>query len=123
MLAEYLNLYFYMVLSFIITVALLCVCGSFLPDFGYPEKLSVYECGFDPFEDTRATFDIHFYMTAILFIVFDLEFIYLFPWFTVPVSDIFRLYTYMGCMVVLLLGLVYELESDVLDWTKRTYLD
>lgn len=81
------------------------------------EKVSAYECGFDPFDDSRSKFDIRFYLVSILFIVFDLEISFLFPW-TVYLS--FQTYASICTMVVFLfvltIGFVYEWLKGGLDW-------
>merc|ERR1712032_169468 len=82
----------------------------------YPEKVSVYECGFDPFEDARNQFDIKFYLVAILFIVFDLEITYLFPWAMVlNVIQLFGFWTMIVFILLLTLGFVYEWKKGALN--------
>ena len=82
-----------------------------------PEKNSTYECGFEPFEDTRHRFDVRFYLVAILFIIFDLEVAFLFPW-AVSLADIGWLGfgSMMGFLGVLTVGFVYEWRQGALDW-------
>jgi len=81
------------------------------------EKLSAYECGFAPFDDTRRRFDVRFYLVAILFIIFDLEVAFLFPW-AVALGDIGWLgfFSMMGFLLVLTVGFVYEWRKGALDW-------
>nr|YP_665690.1 NADH dehydrogenase subunit 3 [Mesostigma viride]AAL36729.1 NADH dehydrogenase subunit 3 [Mesostigma viride]ADU04621.1 NADH dehydrogenase subunit 3 [Mesostigma viride] len=81
------------------------------------EKLSAYECGFDPFDDARNRFDIRFYLVAILFIIFDLEVIYLFPW-SVSLSDgsMIRFWSMMAFLILLTIGFIYEWMKGALDW-------
>jgi len=81
------------------------------------EKLSAYECGFDAFEDSRAQFDVRFYLVAILFIIFDLEVAFLFPW-AIALGDI-GLYGFWSMMVflgVLTVGFIYEWNKGALEW-------
>ena len=82
--AELLKDYFPIILFLIIALGLSCafVVINFIlsPKHPDPEKLSAYECGFEPFEDSRMEFDVRFYLVAILFIIFDLEIAFLFPW-------------------------------------------
>jgi len=80
------------------------------------EKVSVYECGFDPYSDARLKFDIIYYLIAILFLVFDLEIIFLFP-FSVLLADIsyFTFWVYMFFFLILTIGYLYELGSGSLD--------
>ena len=82
-----------------------------------PEKLSAYECGFAPFDDTRRRFDVRFYLVAILFIIFDLEVAFLFPW-AVTLGEIGWLGfgSMMGFLLVLTVGFVYEWRKGALDW-------
>jgi len=82
-----------------------------------PEKLSAYECGFAPFDDTRRRFDVRFYLVAILFIIFDLEVAFLFPW-AVSLGEIgwFGFFSMMGFLFVLTVGFVYEWRKGALDW-------
>lgn len=83
----------------------------------YPEKLTEYECGFPAFEDSRSQFDVRFYLVAILFIIFDLEAAFLFPW-AVSVFDIgwVAWISMMVFIAELALGLVYAWKVGALDW-------
>ena len=82
-----------------------------------PEKLSSYECGFEAFEDSRTKFDVRYYLVAILFIVFDLEIAFLFPW-AVAFGDIgdFGFWSMVIFLAVLTVGFVYEWRKGALDW-------
>jgi NADH-quinone oxidoreductase subunit A len=90
------------------------VAGKSRPD---PDKLSAYECGFDAFDDARRKFDVRYYLVAILFIIFDLEIAFLFPWAvslgTIGVFGFWSMVVFLG---VLGLGLVYEWKKGALDW-------
>jgi NADH-quinone oxidoreductase subunit A len=81
------------------------------------EKLSAYECGFEAFTDARAKFDVRFYLVAILFIIFDLEVAFLFPW-AVSLRDtgLFGFLSMVGFLGVLTVGFVYEWKKGALDW-------
>jgi len=81
------------------------------------EKLSAYECGFEPFEDTRGRFDVRFYLVAILFIIFDLEVAFLFPW-AVSLGNIglFGFWSMMIFLGVLTIGFIYEWKKGALEW-------
>ena len=81
------------------------------------EKLSPYECGFDPFEDARVRFDVRYYLVAILFIIFDLEVAFLFPW-AVSLGDIgvFGFWSMIVFLAVLTVGFVYEWMKGALEW-------
>ncbi|MEM7025081.1 MAG: NADH-quinone oxidoreductase subunit A [Pseudomonadota bacterium] len=81
------------------------------------EKLSPYECGFEPFEDSRGRFDVRFYLVAILFIIFDLEVAFLFPW-AVSLSNIglFGFWSMMAFLGILTIGFIYEWKKGALEW-------
>ena len=83
-----------------------------------PEKVSAYECGFDPFDDARGHFDIQFYLVAILFLIFDLEVTFLFPWCVVlPIVQNFGFWTMICFLMILTLGFLYEWRKGALDWS------
>lgn len=79
------------------------------------EKLSAYECGFDPFGDARHTFNIKFYLVAILFIIFDLEIIFLFPW-AIVLNSYQIFYIMVVFLIILTIGFFYEWKQGALDW-------
>jgi NADH-quinone oxidoreductase subunit A len=100
-----------------LTIILFLASYFFIPRLEDNEKLSPYECGFDPFEDTRTMFDVKFYLVAILFIIFDLEIVLLFPWSI----SLFYLHFFGYIIVVLFLliltiGFFYEWALGALDW-------
>jgi NADH-quinone oxidoreductase subunit A len=82
-----------------------------------PEKLSAYECGFNPFDDARMKFDVRFYLVAILFIIFDLEVSFLFPW-AVAFGQLgqFGFWSMMVFLAVLTIGFIYEWRKGALEW-------
>jgi len=82
-----------------------------------PEKLSAYECGFNSFDDARMKFDVRFYLVAILFIIFDLEVAFLFPW-AVSFGDLgmFGFWSMMIFLGVLTIGFIYEWKKGALEW-------
>jgi len=81
------------------------------------EKLSAYECGFEPFEDARITFDIKFYLVAVLFIIFDLEVVFLFPWAVLLSSlQLTALWILYFFLVLLTIGFIYEWKKGALNW-------
>ena len=83
----------------------------------YPDKLAEYECGFPAFEDTRSQFDVRFYLVAILFIIFDLEAAFLFPWaITFGGLGWFGFWSMMMFLAVLTVGFVYEWKKGALEW-------
>jgi NADH-quinone oxidoreductase subunit A len=84
---------------------------------GYTEKLSTYECGFDPFDDARGTFDVRFYLVAILFLLFDLEVIFLYPWFLVfSFLSFYSFWVVFTFLVILTFGFFYEWRKGALEW-------
>ncbi len=95
-------------------IAASLIVAQQLPD---SEKLSPYECGFAPFEDARIKFDVRFYLVAILFIIFDLEVAFLFPW-AVTLGDI-GVYGYWSMFIflsILTVGFIYEWRKGALEW-------
>ena len=90
--------------------------GAHNPD---SEKLSPYECGFEAFEDARMKFDVRYYLVAILFILFDLEIAFLFPW-AVVLGDLgpwsVGFWAMMGFLAILTVGFIYEWKRGALDW-------
>lgn len=90
------------------------IVAKFKPD---SEKLSAYECGFEPFGDSRSEFDVRFYLVAILFIIFDLEIAFLFPW-AVSLGKIgaFGFWSMIFFLFVLTVGFIYEWKKGALDW-------
>lgn len=100
-------------LSAFMVVASLIV-GKQKPD---AEKLSSYECGFEPFEDTRGKFDVRFYLVSILFIIFDLEVAFLFPWaITLGSIGFFGFWSMIIFLTVLTVGFIYEWKKGALEW-------
>ena len=90
------------------------ILGPHKPD---PEKLSPYECGFEAFSDSRAQFDVRYYLVAILFIVFDLEIAFLFPWaVSLNSVGIVSLIAMGIFLLILVVGFVYEWKKGALEW-------
>ena len=90
------------------------VLGPSRPD---PEKLSPYECGFEAFEDARIKFDVRYYLVAILFILFDLEIAFLFPWaVSLDAIGLFGFVSMMIFLAILVVGFIYEWMKGALDW-------
>ena len=114
-------------LSFLILIAIVCfvlfLVSYFLsPKVIYSEKISSYECGFEPFDDARKTFDIHFYLVAILFLIFDLEVAFLLPW-AVVLNEIglFGFWNMILFIYLLLIGFIYEWLRGALDWSSNMF--
>jgi len=82
-----------------------------------PEKVSAYECGFNAFDDARMKFDVRFYLVSILFIIFDLEIAFLFPWAVVfKELGVFGFWSMMIFLAVLTIGFIYEWRKGALEW-------
>ena len=82
-----------------------------------PEKVSAYECGFNAFDDARMKFDVRFYLVAILFIIFDLEIAFLFPWAVAfPEMSMLGFWSMMVFLAVLTIGFAYEWKKGALEW-------
>jgi NADH-quinone oxidoreductase subunit A len=98
----------------LVLIALGFLLGPRRPD---SEKLSPYECGFEAFEDSRMKFDVRYYLVAILFILFDLEIAFLFPW-AVSLEEIgtFGLVSMLVFLTILVVGFVYEWKKGALEW-------
>jgi NADH-quinone oxidoreductase subunit A len=100
-------------------MGLIFIIASFVlaPSSPDPEKLSAYECGFNAFDDARMKFDVRFYLVAILFIIFDLEVAFLFPWaITLGTTGVFAFWSMMAFLGVLTIGFIYEWKKGALEW-------
>ncbi len=117
LLREYLPIVIFLVIAAGIAGAM--VVGSLIVARQKPdaEKLSPYECGFEAFDDARRRFDIRFYLVSILFIIFDLEVAFLFPW-AISLGRIgaFGFWSMIGFLAVLTVGFVYEWRKGALEW-------
>jgi NADH-quinone oxidoreductase subunit A len=117
LLLEYLPILIF--LGIAVGMSIMILMASFLVARQRPdtEKLSPYECGFDPFEDSRGRFDVRYYLVAILFIIFDLEVAFLFPW-AVSLGNIgmFGFWSMMFFLAILTIGFVYEWKKGALEW-------
>ena len=114
---EYIPLLLLIVVSFILSMLILGLSFVFSTQKADQEKVSAYECGFDPFDDARARFDIRFYLVAILFIIFDLEVTFLFPWaISLNKIDLFGFWSMVTFLLILTIGFVYEWRKGALDW-------
>ena len=117
MLSEYLPVLIFLAVAGGIGLLLLALSYVLAPRRPDPEKTSSYECGFEAFEDTRTKFDVRYYLVAILFIVFDLEIAFLFPW-AVALDRIGLIgIAAMGVfLLVLVVGFIYEWKKGALEW-------
>jgi len=117
MLENYLPILIFMAVGIAVGVALYAVNRVLSPSRPDSEKLSPYECGFEAFEDSRMKFDVRYYLVAILFIIFDLEIAFLFPW-AVALNEI-GFAGFLAMMVflgVLTIGFIYEWKKGALEW-------
>ena len=117
MLENYLPILIFMVIGLALGVILFSLGYFVFPNRPYPEKQAPYECGFEAFEDARMKFDVRYYLVAILFIIFDLEIAFFFPW-AVVLREIGTTGLLAGLyfLGILTLGLVYEWRKGALDW-------
>lgn len=115
---EFLGIFIYFLIATGLAGLLAGLSYIFATQRGDPEKMSAYECGFDPFDDARGRFDVQFYLVAILFIIFDLEVTFLFPW-TLVLGEIgYSGFTSMMLfLAILTVGFVYEWRKGALDWS------
>ena len=116
-LSDYLPLVLFIGVSAVIGLALLIAPFAIAYSKPDAEKLSAYECGFNAFDDARMKFDVRFYLVSILFIIFDLEVAFLFPW-AVALGDIglFGFWSMIVFLGVLTVGFIYEWRKGALEW-------
>ena len=117
MLQNYLPVLIFMIIGIIVGIIAPTLGYLLGPKHPYPEKLSAYECGFDPFNDAHAPFDVRYYLVALLFVIFDLETAFLVPW-----AVVFREIGWFGMAVMgiflslLTVGFIYEWKKGALEW-------
>ena len=113
---EYVCVFFFIITSFSFVFVLFLISYLVSPKKINSEKVSPYECGFNPFEDSRTQFDIKFYLISILFIIFDLEVIFLFPWsITLSYTRYFGFFSMFLFLIILTIGFIYEWKKGALD--------
>ncbi len=117
LLQDYLPLVIFIGIAFAFSAALLLAPFVIAVNKPDPQKVSTYECGFDAFDDARMKFDVRFYLVSLLFIIFDLEVAFLFPW-AVAFDEIgaFGFWAMMIFLAVLTIGYIYEWRKDALEW-------
>ena len=117
LLREYLPVLIFLAIAIGISVAMLVASGILAKQKPDSEKLSAYECGFEAFDDARSRFDVRFYLVAILFIIFDLEIAFLFPWAIVlDEIGVFGFWAMMIFLAILVVGFIYEWMKGALEW-------
>ena len=117
MLEQYFPILLFIGFGLFLGFAMLSVGRLVSPNKPDPEKLSPYECGFEAFEDARMKFDVRYYLVAILFILFDLEIAFLFPW-AVSLKEIGAVgfWSMMVFLAILIVGFIYEWKKGALEW-------
>jgi NADH-quinone oxidoreductase subunit A len=120
-LLQYLPIVILLGIAAFIGLAFLVAAAVIAPKSPDPEKLSAYECGFNAFDDARMKFDVRFYLVSILFIIFDLEVAFLFPWGVALLkmphqSAVFAFWSMMVFLGVLTVGFIYEWRKGALEW-------
>ncbi len=116
-LTDYLSIIIFLLMALLISIGFILINFISSPSNPDPEKLSAYECGFDAFDDSRMEFDVRFYLVAILFIIFDLEIAFLFPWaITLGKTGVFGFWSMMIFLGVLTIGFIYEWKKGALEW-------
>ena len=115
-LSEYLSIIIFLFIALALSIGFVAVNFAFSPKNPDPEKLSAYECGFEAFSDSRIQFDVRFYLVAILFIIFDLEIAFLFPW-AISLGNIGLLgfFSMMIFLFTLTIGFIYEWKKGALE--------
>lgn len=114
---NYFHFVFFILIIFLIVSGLFFVSYFLMQRNIDIEKMSAYECGFDPFEESLGRFDVKFYLVAILFLIFDLEIVFLFPWSVMLYFlNIFAFWVVLSFLIILLVGFIYEWKKGALDW-------
>ena len=117
LLIEYLPIAIFIAIAGALSLAFLVIPMVIAPSKPDPEKLSAYECGFNAFGDSRMKFDVRFYLVTLLFIIFDLEVAFLFPWaITLGKTGVYAFWSVMVFLGVLTVGFVYEWRKGALEW-------
>jgi len=117
MLSEYLPIAIFFGIATLVSVVVMILPKILAKEKPQKDKLSAYECGFEPFGDARGQFDIRFYLVAILFIIFDLEVAFLIPWaINLKAIGAFGFWSMMVFLLVLTVGFIYEWKKGALDW-------
>jgi NADH-quinone oxidoreductase subunit A len=116
-LTEYFPIILFLFIALVLSIGFVVINYLASPSNPDPEKLSAYECGFEAFDDSRMEFDVRFYLVAILFIIFDLEIAFLFPW-AISLGNIGLLgfWSMMIFLSVLTIGFIYEWKKGALEW-------
>ena len=116
-LKDYLSIVIFIFIALGLSIGFIVLNFLFSPKNPDPEKLSAYECGFEAFTESRMQFDVRFYLVAILFIIFDLEIAFLFPWaISLGIIGALGFWSMMIFLFILTIGFIYEWKKGALDW-------
>lgn len=114
---EYLSLFIFLVFAVVLSLIIMCASYYLVRQNPESEKLSAYECGFEPYEDSRQVFDVRFSVVAIMFIIFDIEIMFLMPWcVTLSKIDLLSFWAMIDFFIELGVGFFYVWYSQSLDW-------
>lgn len=114
---EYSTIFIFLVIASLLSFIIFILSYVLIPQKSDQEKVSAYECGFNPFDDARDTFDVRFYLVAILFLIFDLEVSFLFPWSLVLREiGLFGFCSMILFLIILTIGFLYEWYKGALEW-------
>lgn len=114
---EYFNILILLIIGIVLGLILILLSVILATDKSDIEKLSAFECGFEPFNETKGKFEIHFYLVGILFIIFDLEIALLFPWaVSFQALGYWGFFSVIAFLLILTIGFIYEWKKGALDW-------
>lgn len=115
--SNYLIIFIFLLISLVLSIIIFILSFILIQQKDDLEKLTAYECGFNPYDDARKIFDVKFYLIALLFIVFDLEAVYIFPW-VLTLSSNFSLgfWTMIEFLIELIIGFIYVWCNDAFEW-------
>lgn len=114
---EYLPIFIYLIIAIVLSCVIICASYTLVIQNPETEKLSTYECGFEPYEDARHTFDVKFYLVAILFVIFDIETMFLLPWsITISQLNLLSFWSIIDFVIELGVGFIYVWYIGALEW-------
>jgi NADH:ubiquinone oxidoreductase subunit 3 (subunit A) len=117
MLLEYIQIFYFLIFSILLSILIYSLSFFLIVQKKNNEKLTAYECGFNPYGDARTIFDVRFYLIAILFIIFDLETAFIFPWImTLNINFSFGFWTMIEFLIELSIGFIYIWSVHALEW-------
>jgi NADH:ubiquinone oxidoreductase subunit 3 (subunit A) len=120
MYCNYKIIYIYICICFFLVLLLFFLSFFLAPRLYEEEKLSIYECGFSPYGDSRLRFEVKFYFIAILFLIFDLELTFLFPWIVnFMYGNFISTFLMVFFLIILFIGYIYELSTQLFVWTDE----